>query len=380
VRRLIHVAFTAILFASVTSVAFGHTSAPTNLVVTGSTEASVSLDWTQDYLDSYSGYFVRVDGGARVKYPQSGGTVSGLRPSTTYRFCMSIDFTLSTHPDESNQACITTTTKGTAPTPTPTPTATPTPEPPPPSSYPRFAWTRAAGVQAEFDRVRALGFTHAMVNPDSAQLAKIANAGLRAVVWGGNYDDVNCAWRWSNAIFSQKLQQAEWSIYGGLIDYVFVADEPHSAASGGCAASPQHMRERVALSKSILPNTPTLISENRREDFANLAGIADVFGPVRYPCSYSSGCVLSKIDETVAQLNADGITNWWPLVQSFREPSGGYYRAPTATELQQVMNRWEAGGPDGMVAYAWGDGCCGDDVGLRDLPALWPVWQAENPG
>jgi len=102
-------------------------------------------------------------------------------------------------------------------------------------------------------------------------------------------------------------------------------------------------------------------------------------GRVR-PCSYAKGCVLSKIDEHVAALDAAGITNWWAVPQSFREPTDGYYRAPSATELAAILDRWRSFGPHGLFAYTWGDSCCGDDIGLRDLPELWPVYQRQNAG
>jgi hypothetical protein len=376
VRRFILVALAATSFASLTSVAFGHTSAPTGLFVTGSTESSVSLDWTQDYADDYDGYYVRVDGGAPVAYASSKGTVSGLQPGTTHRFCVTINLDEAGHPEESSAACISATTQG-APTADPAPAPDPAPDPAPATGFPHFAWTKSSTMQAEFDKVKSLGFSHAMVNPDPAQLARVAAAGLRAVIWGGNYDDA-CFWRWSNATFTQKVNEMKTSPYIGLVDVMFIADEPHSAASGSCANSPADMRSRHALSKSLLPNVQTMISENRSEDFANLARTTDLFAAIKYPCSHAKGCVLSKIDQTVAAVNAAGITNWWAVVQSFREPTGGYYRAPNATELRQLISRWEAGRPDGIASYAWGDGCCGDDVGLRDLPELWPVWQAEN--
>ena len=401
-RTFVCAATAALFLCALAPVASAHTTGPTNLIVKSTTETSVSLDWTQEYRDSYDGYYVRVDGGPRVKYSSSEGTVTGLGSGSSYQFCVTINFTSTTHPDESDQTCVTATTAGTSapspspsPSPSPTATATPTPTPTPtptdtttaPSpapvpaaktSYPRFVWTRSSSLQAEFDQVKALGFTHAMVNPDPVQLAKVANAGLRAVLWGGNYDDINCVWRWSDAAFAQKVQDAKASPFSGLIDYVFVADEPHSASSGGCASSPQQMRARVALSKSLLPDAPTIISENRAADFKNLANIADVFAPIRYPCSYAKGCVLSKIDDHVAALKAAGITNWWAVPQTFREPSTGYYRAPNATEMQAILTRWQSFAPKGLLTYAWGDSCCGDDIGLRELPDLWPVLRRFN--
>ena len=62
-RKFVCAASAAAAFVCLTPVASGHTSGPTNLVVKSSTETSVSLDWTQEYRDSYDGYYVRLDGG-----------------------------------------------------------------------------------------------------------------------------------------------------------------------------------------------------------------------------------------------------------------------------------------------------------------------------
>jgi hypothetical protein len=94
--------------------------------VTGRTDTSVSLDWTQDYRIPYSGYFVRTDGGSRVKHAGSAATVGGLAPGSAHRFCISIDYTASGYPDESPQGGVVTTTTGTtAPAPSPSPAPSP---------------------------------------------------------------------------------------------------------------------------------------------------------------------------------------------------------------------------------------------------------------
>jgi hypothetical protein len=255
------------------------------------------------------------------------------------------------------------------------PTSTPTPSPTPePTSFMRTVWTPSDSTT--FSTVKSLGFQSVLVNPDRAQLDRAWGAGLRAGVWLGNYDDVNCRWNWSDSTVSTRINAVKGH---PAIAYYFVADEPHAAPSGGCLSSPQDLTARNALVKSLDASVPTLITENRREDFAAVGRIADVFGPIRYPCSYSSGCVPSKVTETITAVNAAGITNWWGVVQTFREPSGGYYRAPNASELQQIIAAWKSDpGIDGLMAYAWGESCCGDDIGLRDLTDLWGVWQAEN--
>jgi hypothetical protein len=257
--------------------------------------------------------------------------------------------------------------------PTVTPTATPGSQP---GGYARAIWTHSRSTS--LSDIRVLGFRSVLVNPDRLQLDGALAAGLRAGVWLGNYDDDACAWNWADATIITRINAVRGH---PAVAYYFIADEPHSSASGGCSTAPAQLRERNALVKSLDPSIPTLITENRREDFAAVGRIADVFGPIRYPCSYSNGCVLSKVTQTIEAVKAAGITNWWGVVQSFREPSDGYYRAPSAAELAEIIATWKADpGIDGLMVYAWGEGCCGDDVGLRDLPGLWPVWRAENTG
>jgi hypothetical protein len=229
--------------------------------------------------------------------------------------------------------------------------------------------------ETDATNVKGLGFQYALANPSVAELDLLYSHGLRAIIWLGNYNDA-CYWNWSDAKITTSINAIKDH---PAVAYYFVADEPHAAPSGGCVNSPDDMRARVALIRSLDPRHPTLITENRREDFASLANIADVMGLIRYPCSYANGCVMSKIDETIAAANAAGIAHYWAVPQMFYEPEpGGYYRAPSATELQQIYTEWKiAPGSriEGQLVYTWGRGCCGDDIGLADLPDLWPVVQ-----
>lgn len=210
----------------------------------------------------------------------------------------------------------------------------------------------------------------AQVNPDRSQLDLVHSKRLRAIVWLGNINDSSCVWNWSDAALTTKINAVKGH---PAIAYYFIADEPHAT----CA---QQVRERTQLVKSLDPMVPTFITENRREDFDELAGIADVFGIIRYPCSYASGCVMAKISESVAAARAAGITSWWGVPQAFFEPPGGYYRAPSPAEEQQIVDTWKAEGAQGLFVYTWGRGCCGDDIGLADLPDLLDWWRTANTG
>jgi len=125
---------------------------PTDLVTTNVSDTSVYLDWNQDYSRAYDGYYVRVNGGERKYYSASEGLVSGLSPATPYRFCVSVNYTSSSDPDESAQTCIDITTTGSAapsptPTPTPSPSPSPTPTPTPEPTSPSGSMLWSGGVE-----------------------------------------------------------------------------------------------------------------------------------------------------------------------------------------------------------------------------------------
>ena len=195
---------------------------------------------------------------------------------------------------------------------------------------------------------------------------------MSAIVWLGNVSDPPaCTWNWSDS----KVTAAITAIRNHpAVAFYFVADEPHAA----CASQ---VRSRTALVRSLDPMKPTFMTENRKADFAALAGITDIFGIIRYPCSYGSGCVPSKVTESMKAARAAGISSWWGVPQVFHEPSGGYYRAPSASELQAIFNAWEAdAGTVGYFFYTWGDGCCGDDIGLLNHSELWNTVTARIGG
>ncbi|MDP8910330.1 MAG: hypothetical protein M3N47_14720 [Chloroflexota bacterium] len=112
-KRLALLVATAAL--ALPAVGVAHTTAgPTDLVAIAKSETRVTLDWTQDYAHAYSGYYLRMDGGAPVKYASSEATVADLAPRSTHEFCVSIDLTSSSHDEESAQTCITASTEGDA--------------------------------------------------------------------------------------------------------------------------------------------------------------------------------------------------------------------------------------------------------------------------
>jgi len=246
------------------------------------------------------------------------------------------------------------------------------PPAPPLPTFPRSIWTKSTIPAGQLAPVKSLGFGFVQVDPDLAQLVAVQAAGLRAIVWLGNVSDPpDCTWNWSDDQIRADIARVKDH---PAVAYYFVADEPHAA----CA---QQMRERTALVRSLDPTKPTFMTENRKDDFAALAGITDIFGIIRYPCSYTAGCVPSKITESMNAAKAAGITSWWGVPQVFHEPTDGYYRAPSPAELQAIFEAWEADpGTVGYFFYTWGDGCCVNDIGLFDHLELWDSVRVENSG
>ena len=140
-----------------------------------------------------------------------------------------------------------------------------------------------------------------------------------------------------------------------------------------CPGVVQALRDRNALVKSLDPGAFTFIAENRVEAFDDLANVVDVLGVVAYPCSHKYGCVYSNITDKVTAVEQAGWTHYWGMVQTAGDE---YYRSPSPTELQAILDTWHATRQEGEVNFAWD--CCGRPETLKDHPDLWDVWRREN--
>jgi hypothetical protein len=144
--------------------------------------------------------------------------------------------------------------------------------------------------------------------------------------------------------------------------YWFVDDEPH-ANVGVCPDTPQQVRDRNALIKSVDVDHPTVITENRPADYAALANTTDVLGLVGYPCNTldRTACSSSIIPGRVQAAEDAGVKHYWGMPQTFEEfktgvnttVSGcqGYYRYPSKDEYEKLIAQWRDSREEAEFAF-----------------------------
>lgn len=223
-----------------------------------------------------------------------------------------------------------------------------------------------ANAHSNMRAVVSLGFDFVTVSAWREELDRAQAAGLKVLVWLGGFDYTTCRWNWSMAKLRDRLQDIKGhpAIFGYFVD-----DEPHAF----CPTIVKDLRKRNALIKSIDPGALTFIAENRVEALAPLANVVDVLGVVAYPCSHQHGCVYSKISDKVAAVERAGWRHYYAMVQTAGDD---YYRSPTPSELQRILQTWHATRAEGEVNFAWA--CCGRPETLADHPDLWTTWRQEN--
>jgi hypothetical protein len=229
--------------------------------------------------------------------------------------------------------------------------------------FPQGTMADAGGDMAA---VASLGFDFATLSAYRGYLDEAWAHGVQVLVWLGGYDYNTCSWNWGDGKVRERI--AEIRGHPAIFAY-FVDDEPHAF----CPGVVQALRDRNALVKSLDPGALTFIAENRVEAFDDLANVVDVLGVVAYPCSHKYGCVYSKITDKVTAVEQAGWTHYWGMVQTAGDE---YYRSPSPTELQAILDTWHATRQEGEVNFAWD--CCGRLETLKDHPDLWDVWRREN--
>jgi hypothetical protein len=218
--------------------------------------------------------------------------------------------------------------------------------------------------------LRAIGFKYGTVSAYRSNLDRFWAHRLKALVWLGGYSQETCSFSWSDAKIKQRI--AEIKGHPAIYAY-FVDDEPHAGPE--CPNTPRQVRARNALVKRLDPRTPTVITENRTSSFRALANTTDVMGLVIYPCTYRlNGCDWRKVPTRVKLAEEAGVSRYWGVTQAFGDD---YYKKPTRTQLQRLINQWNATRAEQDLVYTWD--CCSDPLyGLKDAPELWDAWRAEN--
>jgi hypothetical protein len=244
---------------------------------------------------------------------------------------------------------------------------------PPVPAFPQGIWTSGSPTgltDGDLAQIKRLDYDFVQANPDLSVLDRVHAAGLKALIWLGNYRNEkdtapNCTWNTPDATLKKQIRKVK--NHPATFGY-FVADEPHV---GACASSPKQIRARHNLIRSLDPNTEhkTVITENQTEDYAALANTTDVMGLVGYPCSIAKGCRQSVVQDRIDWANIAGVRHYWSMPQI---DGDSYYRVPTPTELKQIYAWWRVpwSRQEGALTFLW-DGCssCDGLVNHRELHA-----------
>ena len=147
----------------------------------------------------------------------------------------------------------------------------------------------------------AAGFNWIDTGPFRDLLDRLQAADLKGYIWLGNYRNETCGFENPDEWVQSHLEAiAGHPAIGGY----YVADEPDATR---CPDAPQEIRARSALIHSLRPGPPTFVVAYRVPQFRLFAGTTDVLMIDIYPCSRKFGCVYSKIDDAVVEVNRLGV-------------------------------------------------------------------------
>lgn len=208
--------------------------------------------------------------------------------------------------------------------------------------------------------IRVTGFDTVTAMPDRDDLDTLWAEGMRAVVWLGEYHRTRrCSFEWSDAAVTRAVQGIAG--HPAILAYQ-IADEPNYARPQGCRDAVSDLVARSELVRSLDPGVPTYVTLSTwdgREGYPYqyFASVADIVGLVVYPCSRawdeSGGCRFDMIDTAIAEAERDGIERYWGVIQDFDD---GWYRSPSAAELDEQFARWEGSRIEGYFVYHWNHG------------------------
>lgn len=196
--------------------------------------------------------------------------------------------------------------------------------------------------------------------------------GVKGMVWVGNYDNSVCDFQKSDDWIRSHV--AAIAGHPGIATY-FIADIPHF---WDCPTAPDQMRARSALIHSIDPGPPTLVAIEPStgpikgaNPFTPYVGTVDIIGAERYPCTFKDGCVMSRIDDTIALLQQANVPRYWAILQAFADST---HLLPTPDELRAQVDHWRGSRMEGLLWFSWSFGT----EPLDNHPDLVQVIAEEN--
>ena len=298
----------------------------------------------------------------------------------------------------------------------PTPTelqATAVDRPATPSMTPTVPLHAAFNTQGDPADLIALGFNLFDVTgskTDPASVLALVNAlpeGTQALVWLGNMGNAPIGQSCPPPGFSDAAFKAQVDALANdpkVFGYN-LSDEPHPSV---CPDAASALMFRSDYIHTHAPGQKTYITildgsnmcpegegcEYRafRPEITHL----DLFGLDPYPCHFDSAgqpvtCDTSKISQRVQSAIANGIpvSAIVPVFEAFGQEGrlDGktiYYRTPTTTEFQEMLNLWKSLVPNPVFdfAYTWGIQCtastCPAPQSLKNHPELQLLIKQHN--
>ena len=271
----------------------------------------------------------------------------------------------------------------------------------------------AFNTQGDVADLIALGFnlfdvTGSKTNP--ASVITLVNAlpeGTQALVWLGNMGNAPIGQSCPPPGFSDAQFEAQVDILANnpkVFGYN-LSDEPHPSV---CPDAANAIKARSDYIHTHAPGQKTYITILDGSNmcpggegceyhaFRPEITHVDLFGLDPYPCHFDSAgqpvtCDISKISQRVELATANGIPlpAIVPVFEAFGQEGrldgkSIYYRTPTTTEFQDMLNLWESLVPNPVFdfAYTWGIQCtastCPAPQSLKNHPELQLLIKQHN--
>ena len=282
-----------------------------------------------------------------------------------------------------------------------------------PSSTPTVTLHAAFNTQGDITELIALGFniidvTGSKTNPASTlELVNGLPEGTQALVWVGNLGNAPKGQTCPPPGFSDAEFKAIVDILANdpkVFGYN-LSDEPHPSvcpdAANAIKARSDYIHTHAPGQKAyvtILDGSNMCPEGEGCEYHAFRPEIThvDLIGLDPYPCHFNSAgqpvpCDTSVISQRVQSAIANGIpvSAIVPVFEAFGQEGrlGGksiYYRTPTTTEFQDMLNLWESLVPNPVFdfAYTWGIQCtassCPAPQSLKNHPELQSLIKQHN--
>lgn len=192
-------------------------------------------------------------------------------------------------------------------------------------------------------------------------------AGVQALIWLGNLDNVNPVPGFTTEQFQANVDALATSakVFG-----YYLSDEPHPAnfpnAAADIAARADYVHAGAPNHKTFIivvdgdANCPGGLGCEFRALKPALSHV-DLIGLDPYPLHWNpdgtpAPIELDKLDERLDAATNAGVppSAVVPVYQSFGQAvpaQGGYYRIPSASELQQLYDRWASLLPNPVLDY-----------------------------